>query len=261
MTALASRPIAVDVTQRDELMALAQECADYIVARNPYLKLVAVSGSLCRPEHEGAHEDIDFFVVTERGRIWEAFMGCLVHGWRFARARGMDRTFFCFNYLVDEAHPEEIDLRRREYAREFLNLRVLCGEGEYARLLRVHEARLRQAEPEMYEEVAVAFMVGAYHEGPGVVPSGDNDGIVSTQRRRWIASVTGMAYGIASPAFRLLAKRMEARRRRLYPGGYVYSNNRVIRSHFRRAWHNDGAPPCVSRAIGRQGTQSRMPYP
>jgi len=157
MTAVASRSAAVDVTQRDELMALAQECADYIVARNPYLKLVAVSGSLCRPEHEGAHEDIDFFVVTQHGRIWEAFMGCLLHGWRFARASGMDRTFFCFNYLVDEAHPEEIDLRRGEYAREFLNLRVLHGVGEYARFLREHGARLRQAEPEMYEEVALRF--------------------------------------------------------------------------------------------------------
>ena len=88
MTAVRFRPVAVDVTQRDQLMALAQECADYIVARNPYLKLVAVSGSLCRPEHEGAHEDIDFFVVTQHGRIWEAFMGCLLNGWRFARARG-----------------------------------------------------------------------------------------------------------------------------------------------------------------------------
>ena len=34
---------------------------------------------------------------------------------------------------------------------------------------------------------------------------------------------------------------MERRRRGLYPGGLVYSNNRVIRSHFRRAW-DDVAP-------------------
>ncbi|HEX5141987.1 MAG TPA: FG-GAP-like repeat-containing protein, partial [Dehalococcoidia bacterium] len=220
MTLLASRP-PVDTTERGDLLRLARECSDYIVARNPYVKLVAVSGSLCRPEHEGAHEDIDYFVVARRGHIWQAFLGCLYYGWRFARARGMDRRFFCFNYLVDEAHPEEIDLRRREYAQEFLNLCVIHGADEYRRLLNVHADRLRQAVPERFEEVL------------RTTDDASNDGPV-------FAASKALPYAL-TPGFRLFAKRMEARRRALYPGGYVYSNNRVIRSHFRRSWHNDPA--------------------
>lgn len=218
---------------RTVVLALARECAEYIRRRNPYLRMLAISGSLTRAEHLGEHTDADFFVVAKKGRLWEAFFGCLLHGWRFARRNGLPRTFFCFNYLVDEAHPEEIDLRRAEYAREFLRLEVLAGNQLYDELLEHFQARLQSLEPGLYHSARRHAMLPEPLEGQG--------------HGWWWRLV----YRTLRLPFIAAAKWMEARRKRRYPGGFIYSNGRVIRSHFRRFWA--GAPP---KAVGLPASQA-----
>ncbi len=215
-----------ETTDKAGLLELAQQCADYIVARNPYIELIAVSGSLSRPEHEGDHEDVDFFVISREGSLWKSFMGCLLHGWRFARSHGYHRTFFCFNYLVSRDHPEEIDLRRDEYVREFLNLHVLHGLELYKSLLRRNEDRLREAESDQFDKTLMRV-------DEILVAATSHDKINQTV-------VSELMYQAGAIPFHWLAKLMEMRRRRRYSDVYIYSNRRVIRSHPRRAWQPEG---------------------
>ena len=146
-------PAKADQTDRAELLRIARDYARYVMARNPYIRMLAVSGSVSRPEHDGAHDDVDFFVVTGKGRVWEGFLGCLLQGWRYCRRLGAPRTFLCFNYLVDERHPEEVDLSHPDYAREFLQLEVLTGIEVYAELLDRFAPLLGAAEPRLFEKI------------------------------------------------------------------------------------------------------------
>ena len=219
----------VDKTDRAGVLAVARSCADYIQNRSPHLRMIAVSGSLTR-EHQGVHDDADFFIVSKRGRVWETFMACFWNGWRFSRRLGLPRTFFCFNYLVDEAHPEEIDLSRAEYVREFLNLEVLAGLGVYSQLLDRFRTRLSAVEPHLYEAVRLRV-----REALAVADTSQD---TRTAPRHLL-----LLYRVLRSPFIALAKSMEGRRRRRFPGGLVYSNGRVIRSHFRRSWGNAPVDP------------------
>ncbi|MBI2965180.1 MAG: class I SAM-dependent methyltransferase, partial [Chloroflexi bacterium] len=215
---------------REALLREAHECGRYVAARNQHIRMIAVSGSLTRPGHNGTHDDADYFVITQRGRVWEAFLGCLLHGWRYARRRGVPRKAFCFNYLVDESHPEEIDLTRREYVVEFLRLDPVTGLSVYLGLLGRFRPRLEGCEPELYRQVRQETneKIRLEAEGAGGEPG--------SAQRSISTAVWHFFYRAAKLPFIVLAKRMEARRKRSYPGGHIYSNRRVIRSHFRRGW-------------------------
>ena len=69
-----------DLDNRTGLLEVARRFAEYMGRRNPYLRMMAVSGSLTRAEHRGPHDDIDFFAITGRGRLWQGFMACLWNG-------------------------------------------------------------------------------------------------------------------------------------------------------------------------------------
>ena len=118
---------AVDITDRARVLEVARQCGQYIWQRNPSLRMLAISGSLTREDHRGNHDDADYFAIADKGHVWEAFLGCIWHSWRFSRRLGLSRKFFCFNYIIDEAYPEEIDLSRPEYVRELLLLEVLAA--------------------------------------------------------------------------------------------------------------------------------------
>ena len=212
----------IDFRDRAALLKIAGGCADYLCQRIPYLRMIAVSGSLAHEQQDRDHNDIDFFVIAEKGHIWETFLGCLWHGWRLAHDLGLPRQFFCFNYLVSEDHPEEIDLRRPEYVREFLRLKVLKGHHVYEQLLERLGLRLSGTEPQLYDEVK--NRIGAYSLAQG---DEDKEG---DRTNHWYRRT---AYRSLSVPFIPLAKWMERRRRQRFPGGYFYSNPRVIRSHSR----------------------------
>ena len=69
-------PAKADREDREDLLRIARDYARHVTERNPYIRMLAVSGSVSRPEHDGTHEDVDFFVVTSKGRVWEGFLGC-----------------------------------------------------------------------------------------------------------------------------------------------------------------------------------------
>ena len=225
----------VDTADRNVMLDVARRCADYICGRNPFVRMLAVSGSLTRPEHRGVHHDIDYFVLANKGRIWEGFMACVWLGWRFSRRMGVPRTFFCFNYVVDEAHLEEIDLSRAEYVREFLRLEVLAGMETYADLLERFRARLAAVDPVLYEQARRRVRESVGHPGSGAAPLRPSS---SPSPRPWPALCRLLRY-----PFIATAKWMEARRRGRYPGGLIYSNGRVVRSHFRRSWGDTPLDP------------------
>ncbi len=218
-----------DKKDRADFLRIARDYTRYVTERNPYIRMLAVSGSVSRPEHDGAHEDVDFFVVTDKGRVWEGFLGCLLQGWRFCRRLGVPRTFLCFNYLVDERHPEEIDLSHPDYAREFLHLEVLTGIEVYTELLDHFAALLSAAEPKLFDQIRARVRSQLDESTPRAVDC------TSTQRR-W-----SLTYRLLKIPLVVATKWRERGRKRNYPGGYIYSNRRVIRSHFRRAW-NDATP-------------------
>lgn len=199
------------------------------------VRLVAVSGSLVRPEHRGRHDDIDFFVVAESGRIWQAFALCLWHGWRLARRLGLPRRYFCFNYLVDEAHPEEIEVDHPAQAAEFLRLVVLHGPDTYRRLLNVLGDRLRVAAPELYRTRLLELPASEETTGAPASPEGPE-----RPRRTPVRPGT-----IIVAVFILLAKFMEWRRRRRAPDAIIYSGTRSIRSHFYRPEAAAGHAPAM----------------
>jgi 2-polyprenyl-3-methyl-5-hydroxy-6-metoxy-1,4-benzoquinol methylase len=222
-------PAKADKEDREGLLRIARDYARHVTERNPYIRMLAVSGSVSRPEHGGTHDDVDFFVVTDKGRVWEGFLGCLLQGWRYCRRLGVPRTFLCFNYLVDEGHPEEIDLSHPDYAREFLQLEVLTGMEVYAELLDYFAPLLGAAEPKLFDQIRARVNGRLDGSTPGVVAD-------TSTRRRW-----SLVYRLLRIPLVVATKWRERGRKRYYPGGYIYSNRRVIRSHFRRAW-NDATP-------------------
>ncbi|HVX49544.1 MAG TPA: hypothetical protein VHB48_05275 [Chitinophagaceae bacterium] len=69
----------------------------------PYIRGVAVSGSLSKKfAYKGS--DIDFFIITERNRLWTARLVFLSF-WYVARLVGLKR-WFCLNYYIDTGAAE-----------------------------------------------------------------------------------------------------------------------------------------------------------
>jgi hypothetical protein len=99
-----------------------------LLARLPFVRLVAVSGALA-VDNVDARGDIDFFLVTENGRLWTCRALVLVVV-RWAARRG-DRL--CPNYLVTERALALPD-RNLFTAHELAQLVPLAGLPLYAQL-------------------------------------------------------------------------------------------------------------------------------
>ncbi|MCB9009110.1 MAG: hypothetical protein H6656_17420 [Ardenticatenaceae bacterium] len=116
--------------RRRRAQALWPEAVRYgrIIARLPFVRLVAVTGSLAM-NNVGADADIDYFVVTENGRLW--LTRALVIGIvRLAARRGI---ILCPNYFVAESAltlPE----RNIYTAREIVQMVPLFGHEVYRQL-------------------------------------------------------------------------------------------------------------------------------
>ena len=219
---------------RASLLKLAQQFGEEACHNNPYLRLLAVSGSLVRGGEDN-HEDIDFFAVSAPGHIWDAFLLCLWQGRKFTRKNGLPRTFLCFNYLVDEHYPQEIDLTRSEHVRSFLNLVVVLGHESYRTLLVTLRSELESQEPALYKE--------ALRRVESQISSSEGHSAAARNGRFWPFLFTS----IMRLPFIIVVKRAETIRRGFYPGGLIYSNNRVIRSHLRLAWReNNSGVSCYS---------------
>lgn len=131
----------------------------------PWLELVSISGSTA---YGGAkpHDDVDFFLVTKKDRMWVTFLVALALA-RLERFRSRDSPVLCFNRVTerDACLQSFGDGHDPLFAREALNLRILQGHGFYHELLErapwieehfptLYDSRLHAAAPGEAETVA-----------------------------------------------------------------------------------------------------------
>ena len=98
------------------------------MAAMPFVRLVAVSGSLAHLNAEG-QSDLDLFVITRPGRVWLVTLVALI----VSRMLGWRRRL-CLNYIVSEANLaiEPGDLFS---ANQIIHLRPVIGQEVYRRFL------------------------------------------------------------------------------------------------------------------------------
>lgn len=99
-----------------------------LVARMPFVRLVALSGSLAHLNAERA-ADIDLFVITSPGRVWLVTVGVLV----MAKVLGW-RKRLCLNYVISERRlaiaPADLFT-----ANQIIHLQPLAGYSTYRRFI------------------------------------------------------------------------------------------------------------------------------
>ena len=92
----------------DRILPVAQRMAR-LIGSFPFIRGVFVSGSLSKHSMK-ADSDIDFFLITEPGRLWLARTLLVVFKKIFLFN---SHKYFCVNYFVDTKHLE-VDLRCRQ---------------------------------------------------------------------------------------------------------------------------------------------------
>jgi len=118
----ASRRIWAEVARRTRLLA-----------RIPWIRMVAVSGSLAVSAARDG-DDIDLFVVTDDGRLWLSRALTIAAGRVPLPRRLSPRSTLCPNYLLSAS---ALTLRERDVytAHELVQLVPLFGEETYRELL------------------------------------------------------------------------------------------------------------------------------
>jgi hypothetical protein len=98
------------------------------VSRMPFVRMVALSGSLAHLNAEGV-ADLDLFVITAPRRVWSVTVTMLI----VARLLGWRRRL-CLNYVISEDHLaiEPADLFS---ANQIIHLRPVSGWATYVRFL------------------------------------------------------------------------------------------------------------------------------
>jgi hypothetical protein len=101
-----------------------------MIAALPFVRLVAVSGSLAMNNVTSPQDDIDFLIVTQSNRVWLT-RGLAILIVRLARQQG---AILCPNYVVAE-HRLGIDSPSLFAAHELAQMVPLYGLESYRRLL------------------------------------------------------------------------------------------------------------------------------
>lgn len=103
-------PTLVERRHKGNQLAMAQmntaRKASAILSRFPYVKGLAISGSLSK-NYADEKTDIDFFIITTANRLWIArTLLHLFYKLNFFTGR---QNWYCLNYYVDEAGPEIVE--------------------------------------------------------------------------------------------------------------------------------------------------------
>jgi len=77
-----------------------------IISRFPYVRGVAVSGSLSK-NFADETADVDFFIIAAANRLWIA--RTFLHAFKKLTFLFNMQHFFCMNYFIDESEPEIIE--------------------------------------------------------------------------------------------------------------------------------------------------------
>lgn len=197
---------------RHEMIKIAGDFGNYLSRRNPFIKLLAISGSLTN-SHIHKHEDIDFFIVSKKNKVWSCFAACIFYGFLYCKKLKKNRNFFCFNYLIDEKHIKGEIKINKSAAREILNLKILCGQQVYEDILIKNKKEIFDFYPRQYIK-RLAEIENSLVGDEKV----DNSG-------------RGAFFIFIKPLFKLLAKLFEYKRKLKYKTNKIYSNSYIIRSH------------------------------
>ena len=117
---------AREVISRSVLKELQEPLS--LVLRMPFVRMVALSGSLAHLNASGA-ADLDLFIITTRNRVWSVTMTLLVLAHLFGWRRRL-----CLNYVISErqlaVEPEDLFS-----ANQIIHLRPLSGDDMYRRFV------------------------------------------------------------------------------------------------------------------------------
>ena len=102
-----------------------------LVAGMPFVRMVALSGSLAHLNAEGS-ADLDLFVITAPGRVWSVTLTVLV----LARLLGWRRRM-CLNYVVSE-RAMEVQPADLFSANQIIHLRPISGDDVFARFVKMN---------------------------------------------------------------------------------------------------------------------------
>jgi len=102
-----------------------------MLTRVPFVRMVALSGSLAHLNAEGS-ADLDLFVITGPHRVWSVTLGVLV----LSRLLGW-RRHMCLNYVVSERTmkivPEDLFT-----ANQIIHLRPVFGDAVFQRFVKTN---------------------------------------------------------------------------------------------------------------------------
>jgi hypothetical protein len=101
------------------------------VSRMPFVRMVALSGSLAHLNAEGS-ADLDLFVITAPNRVWSVTVALLV----IARLLGW-RKRLCLNYVISE-RAMTIEPRDLFSANQIIHLRPITGDAVFARFVKAN---------------------------------------------------------------------------------------------------------------------------
>lgn len=109
----------------------------------PFVRMIAVTGSVAYGSAE-KWDDIDLFIVTERGRLWlTVFMALiLVRVGKSLGIRASHLSSFCLSYVHDELGFAADSSRNQVnplFARELLKAKPVVGSKQYRKLLQENE--------------------------------------------------------------------------------------------------------------------------
>lgn len=128
--ALAGREEIIDIRRQRALRSRAVWARAFrfgrIIASLPFVRMVAVTGELAM-DNVGARSDIDYFIVTEPGRLWLARLLTV------AVARFAGSPEICPNYLLTD-RALELDDRNAYTAHEVAQMVPIAGLETYYRL-------------------------------------------------------------------------------------------------------------------------------
>jgi len=131
---LAGREHVVELRRRREAFSQvlwrAARRTGRVLAMLPFVRMVAVTGSLSMNNAGSTQDDIDLLLVSRRGRVWFVRGEVLVVA-RLARILGIR---LCPNYIVAE-HKLELEAVDHFTAHELAQLVPVHGQSVYRRLL------------------------------------------------------------------------------------------------------------------------------
>jgi hypothetical protein len=138
--------------QRFELLSERISQSTARIREFPFVQLIGLSGSLSKG-YAGTRADIDFFIVTQRNRLWVC--RSLLHLFKKTTYLRHAQHWYCMNYFIDDT---ALALEERNYytAIELVTLKPLFNTRQcYERLIEANTDWLQLALPNWQPPVPV----------------------------------------------------------------------------------------------------------